>query len=216
MIETVILDLDGPILDGKYRHYACYSQILAMHGYTPIALEEYWQHKRNRVSRKALLALSNAEELYDIFLEQWLDKIEHEDFLSLDTLQPGAREHLAAWKNQGYRLILATMRRNSANLQRQLDGLNLSPLFSDIVVCKHGEGGIGKAKRVLQIEGNLSSKSCLWIGDTEADIHAARFLQIRVVALTCGLRTESFLRSLHPDALFSNLPSVDTKVLRWE
>jgi phosphoglycolate phosphatase len=212
MIETLILDLDGPILDGKHRHYTCYRRILSTHGYAPVAIEEYWQLKRGRVDRKTLLARSNASSLYDRFLEEWLDQIEQEDLLSLDRVQPGSREQLICWKSLGYRLVLATMRHDSRNLYRQLDRLNLSGLFQHVVVCDHQEGGVGKAKRVQQVDDTISKSTHVWIGDTEADIDAARFLQIKVIVLTCGLRTESFLRSLAPDALFSDLPSIDMGV----
>jgi len=210
--DTLIVDLDGPILDGKGRHYACYCRILAQHGYSPIPIDAYWDLKRSRGDRRTLLALSGAQSLYATFLAEWLDSIESDEMLVLDRVQPGAAEQLARWQGQGIRLILATMRRDSAALQRQLAALRLLPLFARVVICDHAEGGAGKAQRILAAEGAIDGARCLWIGDTEADVEGARRLGARVVAVTCGLRTAGYLASLQPDDLVDNLSRIEIEV----
>ena len=137
---TVILDLDGPILDGRYRHHACYQTILGEHGYRPLEIDDYWQMKRQRKDRRAQLAASGAETLYGRFLERWLELIETRPFLALDRLQPGVPTKLAAWKNQGVRLVLATQRRDRESLIEQLAELGLDSSFQHVVVCDHEKG----------------------------------------------------------------------------
>lgn len=214
IFDTIVTDLDGPILDTKYRHYACYKEILGNNGYTPIEIEDYWKLKRNRVDRLTLLKLSGAFDLYDTFLVEWLRIIEEEEFLQLDELQAGAVRILGEWRaTAACRIVLATMRHDPTNLYRELDRLAITHLFDQIIVCDYRDGGAGKAERVRQSLDSLDATRCVWIGDTEADIEASMYLGVKSVAVSCGLRTSSFLQSLGPDALVPHLRDVNLGLL---
>jgi len=209
MIRTIILDLDGPILDGRFRHYQCYSDILCGLGFTPIALGKYWQMKRQRIDRRQQLAAGGAAEIYDQFLESWMAQIEQKKYLALDRLQPGAIDKVREWESTGARLILVTMRNNNSNLHWQLESVGLAPFFSHVLaVGTAGEGNAKAAAAKVHID-SLEKQSALWIGDTESDIEAARLLGIRVCAVSCGLRTREYLAELSPDFLVEDLQGVD-------
>src|SRR5262249_1152691 len=119
-VRTVILDLDGPLLDGRDRHYACYRGILEAAGYVPGDADRYWEMKRNRAERRAHLAASGAEAIYEEFQRAWLDRIEAPELLALDRVQPGAPDVLGRWKDRGIQLVLATFRRHPDRLLDQL------------------------------------------------------------------------------------------------
>lgn len=209
MIQTVYLDLDGPVLDGKYRHYSCYSDILLQLGYKPMKLEQYWEMKRRRQDRIKQLAVSDATEIYNHFLSLWMENIEEKKYLELDCLQPMAHEMLSLWKSRNIRIILVTMRNRPDNLLWQLDRLDLSPLFEDIIaVGSHGSSE-GKSEAVRNIVNAANSNKELWIGDTEIDLTAARSLGIPICLLSCGLRDGEYLNSLEPDFLMPDLTSID-------
>lgn len=207
MISLVILDLDGPILDGKLRHYSCYSDILQEHGFDPMTIERYWELKRNRCDLHEQLMVSGAEGIHDQFLQLWLERIENRKYLKMDRQQPGALRRIRIWNSQGFRLVLATMRNNPENLHWQLRSFGILDLFDQILVVGGGHDGYKKAEAVQkQIEFNPSST--VWIGDTEADVFAARQIGVRIIAVTCGLRVKSYLTSLEPDCLMPDLQSV--------
>lgn len=209
MIRTLILDLDGPILDGRLRHYACYRRILEAHGYVPLRPEDYWRMKRARAGRRAQLAASGAGDLYEEFSRAWLEQIELPELLALDRLQPGVTAKLREWRDLGIRLILATMRRYPERLEGQLVSLGIRAYFGHVVACEHRSGGVGKARMVRATVGGLDPERCLWVGDTEADVEAARVFGCPVWAVTGGLRTRSYLSSLSPDFLGPDLGSVN-------
>jgi phosphoglycolate phosphatase len=211
MIRTVIVDLDGTILDGRFRHYACYRQILEERGYAPVSLESYWRMKLERADRRQQLAASGAEAIHEDYLHAWLEQIERPDLLALDRLQPGVTEKLREWRDQGVRLVLATMRRHPERLNEQLARLDLGALLDHVVVCGHRLGGIGKAQQVKNAVAGLYPEHCLWIGDTEFDVKAARALGCPVCTVTGGERTESYLASLSPDFLSPDLKSIDLR-----
>jgi phosphoglycolate phosphatase-like HAD superfamily hydrolase len=204
---VIVLDLDGPILDGRLRHHECYRRILEAAGATPLPLDRYWALKRERVDRRRLLAESGAEALYDGFLAAWLATIETPELLAFDRVQPGALETLRAWKDAGVPLALVTARRAEDALQDQLSALGLRPLFTVIVATPFAETGEAKASAFAARLGDASS--CRgWIGDTEIDVDAARRLGVPSVAVTCGLRTAAYLQSLGPAFLFDDLQAV--------
>lgn len=203
--KTIILDLDGPLLDGVRRHYECYSKILSEHGFIPVSLDQYWELKRAKVDRNKLLALSGAGELYDKFIALWLERIESVEYLALDIVQPGAIATLIRWKQLDIRLILATMRNNIKNLEWQLEKFGLFPLLDHVVAVGSGQAGEDKANQVRPLLLNSFAGQTVWVGDTEVDIFAARTLGVKVCALTCGLRTREYLTSLLPDMLEPNL-----------
>jgi phosphoglycolate phosphatase-like HAD superfamily hydrolase len=212
--RTVILDLDGTILDGRFRHYACYSRILEEYGYAPVGLGSYRRMRRERANRRQQLAASGAEAIYEDFLDAWLERIEHPDLLALDRLQPGATEKLREWRAEGIRLVLATMRRYPGRLDEQLTRLGLSDFFDHVVACEHRLGSSGKAQWVKNTVAGLHPEHCLWVGDTELDIEAARALGCPVWVVTEGERTESHLALLSPDFLSPNLGSIDLRRCR--
>ncbi|HLM60618.1 MAG TPA: HAD family hydrolase, partial [Pyrinomonadaceae bacterium] len=189
--------------------YFCYRQILAGFGCEPIDIERYWKLKRAAVNRNEILKLSRAEGKYQEFLERWEMEIETDDALDLDKVQTGAREKLLSWKDEKISLILATMRKKETALLNQLERLKLHELFDEIIVCRHAEGSEGKASSVKNRISQKETDILLWVGDTEADVKAARILGCRVWALSCGLRNSDFLTALSPDFLSTFLNEID-------
>lgn len=196
-VKQIFLDLDGPLLDGKERHYRCYKAILEQHGYTPIAIDEYWEKKRNLFNRRDLLDLSGAGKIYDIFLDDWHSMIETPEMLVLDKVQEGALECLQNWKAKGIALTLVTLRKNKSGLEAQLNITGLRSYLDAVFACDHAEGGEGKAAAVRSLCSDANSMcNSLWVGDTEADWTAASLLGCAVILVSNGLRNEPYLKSL--------------------
>ncbi len=208
MIQNIILDLDGTLLESKLRHYTCYQQILHKYGYQPLALDTYWQMKRERIPLIKQLAATQAEACYDKFIQDWLEIIENLDFLSLDYLYAGVIEKLQEWQNKGYQLILVTLRRHPENLLTQLSNMNLKKYLDLIIISQHQKGGVGKAQEVRIKYPDINPSQTIWIGDTEIDVEAARIFGCPIFGVTCGLRTHEYLQSLLPDFLVPSLLNI--------
>ena len=209
MFKTVLLDLDGPLLDGKYRHFKCYQDILVQYGFEPMPIEAYWQMKRERQDRHKQLAVSGAGSIYPEFLEYWMQHIEEKDYLVLDQLQPKALAVLEAWKSKKIEVILVTMRNEKDNLISQLDSVGLLPFLDHVVAVGTSKGVKGKASAASEFIDLNDKESVLWVGDTETDIWAARELGVKVCAVECGLRSSEYLVSLGPDYLVSDLVALN-------
>lgn len=210
-VEQIFLDLDGPLLDGRERHYHCYRTILENFGFNPIGINEYWELKRSLVNRRDLLDMSGAGMIYDDFLTAWLLLIESPGMLALDKVQDGAIDCLRSWKGQGIELVLVTMRKNRPALEDQLKTTGLRQYLDEVLVSDHADGGAGKADAVNTLFRGTIKKDCaLWIGDTEADWEAARALGVRGVLLANGLRNETYLRTLEGALVVQSITSLTT------
>lgn len=203
-----IFDLDGPLLDGRQRHYQCYKDILQEFNCQTLDINSYWQMKRERKSRQEQLAATGGEAYYDEFLRLWVERIEEKKYLDLDVLQPDALSVLTSLHKQGRCLILATLRHNAHYLYEQLATLKIRDFFQHVVAVD-AQSSADKASGVQAI---LQDKhgSSLWIGDTEIDSQAANKLSIPVALVSNGLRTEEYLLSLAPQYLGSNLRELES------
>jgi phosphoglycolate phosphatase len=202
-----VVDLDGPILDPSEHHYACYRGILTDQGYGSLPKDRYWRLKRAGAGTEAILACSGCQAA-EPFRAAFVEQIERSEFLALDRIQPGAPETLARWRSEGRRVILATLRREREALFSQLERTGLAGLFDAVVQSDQRNGATGKAALAWHA-GARRPGSCLWIGDAEIDIAAARVLGSRIWAVTCGLRSAQFLAGLAPDFIGPSLATVD-------
>lgn len=205
-IRQIFLDLDGPLLDGKERHYFCYQTILKRFGFEPVAIDEYWASKRNLASLGNILDMSGAGAIHDDFVAAWRQIIESPEALALDRVQEGAIDRLRHWKDKGVRQTLVTMRKNRCALEEQLALTGLRPLLDAVLVCDHVNGGRGKADAArCALQDNVKMNNTIWIGDTEIDWEAAQLLGCGIILVENGLRCREYLCNLNNSML---VPSI--------
>ena len=205
-IKTIIFDLDGPILNGERRHYQCYKDILEKYQQSPLEFDFYWNIKRNREPLKNQLRYTNAETIYYNFKAEWIQKIEMQDYLQLDQLQPDIFSLLTELKNSNKRIILTTMRHHKANLLWQLKELKIHHFFDKVSVSNGLQEKFKTKKVKLALRDELAD--FFWIGDTEIDIQSAKALSIQVGAVLNGLRSETYLARLKPDYIGKNVTDI--------
>lgn len=186
--DYIFLDLDGPILEGKYRHYKCYEDIIKKYGGDIIDIETYWEMKRNKITRDVLLKKSNFKESYDVFFDEWMNNIENEKYLSLDTLKPKVIDTLKAWRDVADKVVLVTMRQNREYLLNQLNFLGVLPLLDEVIDCPPQR----KNTKYEALKNKLF-QTAIFIGDTEEDTNTSKILGIKSIGILNGLRKKEFL-----------------------
>lgn len=86
--------------------------------------------------------------------------------------------------------------------------LNVLDTLDQIVAANSVQDSSRKVEAVQrQIE--LSPSNTIWISDIKADIDAARYIGVKIIAVTGGLRSETYLRSLKPDRIVSDLQAIN-------
>lgn len=203
--DYIFLDLDGPILEGKHRHYACYKEIVETHGGELLDIDTYWNLKRDKIKRDVVLLKSNFQASYDVFFDSWMKNIENEKYLELDILKPNVIETLNEWKNITDKIVLVTMRQNRAFLLQQLKDLDVYSLLDEIIDCPPQR----ENTKYEALKNKIFSKA-IFIGDTEEDTKTAKMLNIKSIGITNGLRSQKFLDA---DYYFEEIKDIDFNVL---
>jgi phosphoglycolate phosphatase len=210
MIETLILDLDGPLLETSVRHHACYAEILGGLGFEALELDAYWTLKRRKAPLAVQLSATGAAQVEAEFRQRWTAQIEREDVLALDTVQPGAARVIEQWASEGFRLVLVTLRQHADRALEQLRNVGLHGYWESILVCSHEAGVLSKVNAVRAHRPFILGDTSLWIGDSEIDVQAARVFGCQVCAVECGVRSRAFLKSESPDRIVADLNEISS------
>ena len=203
--RVIFLDLDGPVLDGKFRHYNCYRDIVIKYGGVPIDIDAYWDMKRSMIKRDVLLKKSKFTDSYENFFNEWMTLIETPDYLKFDQLKPNVIDTLKMWKEHGFKIVLVTMRQNRINLIRQLQEINVFSILDEVIDASP----LVKNTKSEALK-NYSFLKAILIGDTEEDAKAARNLSIPFVGITNGLRERALLEA---DFYFEEIWQIDLSIL---
>jgi len=197
----IFFDLDGTLIDVSKRHHTVYTQLVGKFGGKPLAKDEYWKLKQNRLPWPDMLEKSgiHAAKL-EAFMAEFIALIESPDMLAIDapfSFVPNVLEQL-----KGSELYLITLRRNNDNVVQQLKDLGLYNSFTKVVSGHtENEGHELKTKLIK----DLCDKNSIVVGDTESDILAAKANHITSVAVLSGIRDKNFLASLGPDYIISDI-----------
>jgi phosphoglycolate phosphatase-like HAD superfamily hydrolase len=187
MNNVIFIDLDGPILDGKQRHWKCYRDIITEGGGVPIDIETYWNLKRSKIKKDAILEMSLYKRAHKDFYNAWLSKIELPEYLELDVLKPFIAETLQNW-NIHYNVTLVTLRQNETGLLVQLRNKKIAHLFSEIICCdyRNVDSKYNKIKHV-------TFDNAIVVGATEEDEKTAALLVVPFCFIENGLRKKEFI-----------------------
>lgn len=232
---TLFCDLDGPLIDVSQRYYRTYktalSQVQAQYQaqgevllLTPLSNHQFWQMKQSRTPDIEIARQSGLRnQQIEVFLQHVRNIVNLPQNLSQDRVQPGVREALARLHRWGVQLAVVTLR-NQTQAIRILQQYKLAHWFTCIRGTQEhfaAYNNYAEQKQVLLAEvmaqPRFSRQNQQWmIGDTEADILAAQAMGISSIALTCGMRSHSYLQALQPNSIHQNLAAATSFLLGVE
>ncbi|MCM8774679.1 MAG: HAD hydrolase-like protein [Candidatus Omnitrophica bacterium] len=211
-LNSIFIDLDGPILDVSERHYLVYRKIIEELKGTPLSKGRYWNLKKSKIALSKILTLSDLRDKEAIFMDRWLYLIERRSFLIYDRILPETDRILDYLRNN-YRLILVTLRRSGNNLVWQLKKIGIRDKFSSVLYPKNLSSDNDRYIKYELIKNNRYLKSDSWIiGDTEIDISLGKKLRINTIAVLSGIRNKKYLLKYKPDVVLNSLKEI-TKIL---
>jgi phosphoglycolate phosphatase len=232
---TVFCDFDGPLVDVSDRYYNTYCLALAkiQQSYpaasiqlTPLSKEEFWQMKQERTPDIEIAKCSGLPvAAIDPFLTEVISLVNHPDLLHQDVIQPGVNWALELLHSQGTQLILVTLR-DQHQARQILQTAKLDHLFNGIYGANNGievayQNSIELKTQLLKQAATKHWPEMVrrhhpaWvIGDTEADVWSGRNLNIPTIALTCGIRSHSYLQKQSPTVILADLVSASNHLVR--
>ncbi len=214
----LITDFDGPIMDVSERYYRVYRFCLEKtkrpeQPIRELSKSEFWNLKRARIPERKIGTISGLDEAQAQEFAQLRRQTVHTlPYLIYDRPIPGAVETLERLQKQEVDLIVMTMRR-VRELEAAFEQYNLRRFFpSDRCYClsdDYVKTADVKDKPLLMKKAlkELAPDGDTWmIGDTEADIIAAKTHNIKVIGVLSGIRDRDSLESYQPDFIANNLP----------
>ncbi len=222
----LITDFDGPIIDVSERYYRAYQFCLEKtrrrgQVVQELPKAEFWQLKRSRVPEKQIALNSRLDEAQaQEFAQLRRQTVHTEPYFDYDTLAPGAVDALLKIQEAGIDLAVMTMRRvreldyafKKHDLGRFFPKNRCYCLSNDYVKTRDIEDKPLLMARALE---ELPPAADTWmVGDTEADITAAKNYGIKVMAVECGIRDRTQLELYHPDLIIKDFSAAVDLVLK--
>ena len=213
----LITDFDGPIMDVSERYYQVYQFCLAetKRPEQPVNLltkDEFWRLKRAYVPEQQIGLISGLDPAQAKAFAQLRGRTVHtRPYLHYDTLAPGAVAALERIHQSDVDLAVMTMRR-VWQLEEAFNRYGLGRFFpEDRCYCLNDDyaktGDVNDKPPLMERAlAELPAASQVWmVGDTEADITAARNYGIKVIAVLCGIRDRDQLKRHNPDLIVNDL-----------
>ncbi len=213
----LITDFDGPIMDVSERYYCVYQYCLQQtklpqQTVNQFSKAEFWLLKRSQVPERQIGIMSGlTEEQAKAFARLRKQTVHTMSYLKYDRPVPEAIATLEKIQDLGFDLVVMTMRRER-ELNAALEKYDLGRFFSsdrryylsnDYVKTKDTEDKPKLMERALQ---ELPSAADVWmVGDTEADLIAAKTHNIKAIGVLSGIRNRSRLSIHQPDLIANNL-----------
>ncbi len=222
-VRTLFCDFDGPLVDVSDRYYHTYQLALAnTFDYyrekgqplylTPLDKAQFWQMKQQRISDEQIASCSGLQDEHiSYFLQQVSGIVNDCSLLEKDKFHQGVHWALALLHSQGVQLVLVTLRCQD-QVRQILTNYGLLRLFQGVYgtsdeTAAYGnniECKTGLLKQALQEQADGKG---VMVGDTEADILAAKAVGMPAIALTCGIRSFEYLQQFEPDYICHDLLS---------
>lgn len=213
----IITDFDGPIMDLSDRYYHVYQLCLdkvkqPKQSINILTKDIFWAYKQAQVPEQQVGIESGLTATQAEVFKNLRDRHAHQlQYLSFDRVVPGSISALENIQASGSELLVMTLRR-TCELEPAFEQYELAKFFPPHCrYCladdyeKHSDVA-AKTQLMAQALTELKPEPNTWmIGDTEADIIAAKTHHIKVIGVLSGIRDRDRLAQYQPDRIVPNL-----------
>lgn len=212
----LITDFDGPIMDVSERYYQVYQYCLEQikrpnQQVQPMSKTEFWECKRSCIPESTIGIGSGLDEEQAQEFAQLRRKTVHTmPYLVYDQLAPGAINALERLQQAGVELVVMTMRR-VRELEFAFSRYDLARFFPpECRYCLSNDyiktGDTNDKPLLMEQALELPAASDVWmVGDTEADMIAAKTHGVKAIGVLSGIRNTNQLSLYQPDLILNNL-----------
>lgn len=224
-MHRLITDFDGPIIDVSHRYYHVYQYCLESIKHpnqeiNQLSKAKFWELKRSRIPERKIGLMSGLNETQAIDFARLRKSIVHNlSYLIHDKVIPGAIATLETVQKQGWDLVVMTMRKEK-ELNSAFERYDLGRFFPvDRRYCLSNDyvkTADIKEKPLLMAKAlkELPAATDVWmVGDTEADIVAAKTHNIKVIGVLSGIRDRNQLEQYEPDIIADSLEAAVVKIM---
>jgi phosphoglycolate phosphatase-like HAD superfamily hydrolase len=222
----LITDFDGPIMDVSERYYHVYKMCLEciqqpQQVINTLSKAEFWQLKRARIPEWQIGIRSGLEEAQaKNFAQLRRENVHKQEYLNLDRPIPEVKDILAKLQFLNVEIVVMTMRRVD-ELNEPLQRCDLAQFFPEnrryCLSNDYQKTTDVQDKPLLMAKAiaELPPAETVWmVGDTEADIAAAKSQNIRIIGVLSGIRDRSTLETYQPNFIVDDLKAAAKLILQ--
>ncbi|CEI53776.1 Phosphoglycolate phosphatase [Acinetobacter bereziniae] len=189
----IVFDLDGTLICAKKRLYELFCDLIET---KELTFDSYWKLKFLGNTNQDILRskFQYSEREVAFFIKNWMDNIEQDKYLQMDTLIEGV-EGLLDEISKSNELYICTARQSYTQVIKQLNNLGILGFFKEVFVTNQKN-----TKKELLINSELKfSKDDIFVGDTGHDIITGRELGMKTCAVLSGFMSKDKLELYSPD-----------------
>jgi phosphoglycolate phosphatase len=209
--QAVLLDLDGTLADSRPGIVACFQHMLAELGHDPAVIGDLtWAVGPPMAVSIGTMLAKYGDDRIDLGLSTYRARYSAVAIYEC-TAFPGVTAMLAALKDAGHSLCVATSKRRDF-AERVVDYLDLRQYLPKVYGAIPGGGLDAKQDllaEILRIEGFQAATTTM-VGDRLHDIHAAQANKIRSIGVLWGYGGQAELQEAGADLLAATPAEVVT------
>ena len=208
-LSGVIFDLDGTLIDSLTAYSMAFNRTVNRHRLLPVNLREMTDLLNQFISLDEMLHRTyphlSAEERAVFMTEM------RNEFIALApdhiTLQPYAKEVLGELREQGMKIGIATGRMSDGSSKwRELKTLRIDTLIDAVVTAGETRPKPDPASLIKCVfDLGLTPDACVFVGDSRADIIAARAAGVTSIAIPTGVASRQDLAAEQPQHIIDSL-----------
>ena len=204
---SIILELDGPIIDVEPVYWAAYSRVVAELGLARKERATFWHALRRGGGVGDMLAGAKPRHIRR-FREALPEALEEDECLAEGVAQPGAADELRALRAGRHVLSLVTLGQNAKARQARLDEHDLSVHFTRMTRLSKD-----RFQRLAQLEELTENRArVLAAAASESLVKLADEAGLVVVGISNGPCTARRLSQAGARLTFGNLANLGTEI----
>jgi pyrophosphatase PpaX len=203
MLNTILFDLDGTILDTNELIIQSFLHALQVHELEPVSREQIIQ-QMGKPLKEQIALFSGRNEVEDIVRSYREFNLRKHD--EMVTIFPHVKEVFAALHTKGLKLGIVTSKVR-LTVGRGLKLFGLEPFLSTIVTSDEVSQPKPHPESVLLALSQLGSspEHALMVGDSQYDLLAARDAGVRSVGVAWSLQGEAWLSQFNPTYMIESM-----------
>lgn len=206
MEHLIVSDLDGTLLDYRVRAYECFKFAAGFEMFSHFTFRDYVAKRLQSISNyQVYTELGQVILSREEFDKKWNMGIESQRFLEFDTLFPDSRQWLHEMAKNSC-IILCTARRNTQNLNSQIELLNLAPYFEVVLTTENKKD---KAYLIERFMRNRKFTNLHMIGDTKKDMIEGQKIGAKLYFIERGFTSSNEVLQIPNCRIFERLPRID-------
>lgn len=203
MINTVLFDLDGTIIDTNELIITTFLHVIEKHGFKPRTREEIIPHMGQTLEHQ-LQVFSGREDVADLVADYRKYNRKRHDELIREF--PQVKEVISDLYERGITMGIVTTKIKETTMLA-LNMFGLKPYMKSIVTVEDVKHPKPHPEPILTALRELDAdpKHTLMVGDSAADLQCAKAAGVKAAGVAWSLKGEAVLRQYDPDYILQEM-----------